>query len=288
MSKLFTKRMEKKRMEEDWIKRNRTKKIETTTVNGVEHVVEQIWDMFYGTKISETIYINGKKNGLCTFISGYAFFNRNATLKAIRNANLRIYEYKDDVIVRIVSICDEHGRECVLPPGDITVWKACRLRIFDPYRKLNLWDYIFLFAFLSAAIGMCTSSNELFSMIIYAIIGAITGIAMLISWLIERFTSGKYVYVRLTVPKEAQRITPIDQDNSFKSRVEYAKVEQIIDSYGKEYNEAFSCAYNYDKKLTYKIGEIVYPDKFDDNIMTTCGAGINVHTYKDQCEKWFR
>jgi antitoxin component YwqK of YwqJK toxin-antitoxin module len=96
---------------------------------------------------------------------------------------------------------------------------------------------------------------------------------------------GTNVYVRLTVPEGARRVTP-KLGEQYKSRVEYAKVEQIIDKDGKEYKEAVSYIYR-ESTLTYKVGETVHPDEFDGGITNNCGAGINVHRYKDHCDIWF-
>ena len=92
------------------------------------------------------------------------------------------------------------------------------------------------------------------------------------------------VYVKLSVPLDAKRITPLN--DQYKSRVEFAQVEQIIDREGKEYTEAVS--FVHPMQLVYRVGELVYPDGFDDNIAHDCGKGINVHKYKDHCDVWFK
>ena len=91
------------------------------------------------------------------------------------------------------------------------------------------------------------------------------------------------VYVKLSVPAHAKRITPIN--DKYKSRVEFAQVEKIIDKEGKEYTEAVSFVHS--TKLAYRVGEFVYPDGFDDDVATEYGKGINVHKYKDHCDVWF-
>lgn len=98
------------------------------------------------------------------------------------------------------------------------------------------------------------------------------------------------VYVRLRVPAEARRITPLDTDRKYKSRVEYAYVEQIIDKDGTEYKVAQSCVWKakYRKVLIYQVGEIVRPDSFDDDVKVAYTSGIHVHRYKDQCDVWLK
>jgi hypothetical protein len=255
---------------------NGVKLVEMTYVNEVEYGLAQKWTSG-GTKIFECTYVNGKKEGLCTIRPNNDYDDDISDLK--------IYEYKNDVIIRTISMRDKNGRECVLQPGDITVWKACRVGIVDPRHKINdqLCGALLLVGWFSIIYGAYFSyelSHTIIGMIICVIIGATTG------GIVSPVTSFKGVYVRLIVPKEARRITPLDHDKSFKSRVEYAKVEQIVDSDGKKYKEAFSCV-NVNNPLIYKVGTMIYPNKFDDNIMIECGAGINVHAYKDQCEKWF-
>ncbi len=95
-----------------------------------------------------------------------------------------------------------------------------------------------------------------------------------------------YVYVRLLVPKEAKRITPFDGlIPSYKSRVEYAKVIEIIDTNGTRYHKASSFIFK-DKTIDYVLGDTVYADGIDTNPYNECGRGIHVHCYKDQCDMW--
>jgi hypothetical protein len=125
---------------------------------------------------------------------------------------------------KVLSLLDEHGRECALPEGKIEVWKLCAFR-------------------------------EIF------------------------------VYVKLEVPEHAKRVTPIDPDRKYKSRVSEAKVLEIVDRLGTKYDCCCSCVHGYNL-LTYRVGQIVIPDKFDPRTKVECGAGINVHRYKDQCDQW--
>ena len=92
------------------------------------------------------------------------------------------------------------------------------------------------------------------------------------------------VYVRLNVPPDARRVTPLLNINC-KSRVEYAEVAEIIDRNGIQYNECRSFVHK-GTPLIYRVGEIVKPDGFNDDPNTECAQGINVHLYKDQCDVW--
>ena len=99
--------------------------------------------------------------------------------------------------------------------------------------------------------------------------------------------SAPWVYIRLTVPADARRVTPQDTDYKYKSRVEFAKVEEIVGEDGTEYKEAVSgVRWRSDDGTTYRVGEIVRPDHFDPSPVTTYTNGIHVHAYRDQCDVW--
>jgi len=66
----------------------------------------------------EASYVNGVTNGL---YRQWYDTNRHDVKTAYT-----CYEYKDNHIIRIVSILDHMGRKCVLPLGPLTVWKACQ------------------------------------------------------------------------------------------------------------------------------------------------------------------
>lgn len=98
------------------------------------------------------------------------------------------------------------------------------------------------------------------------------------------------VYVKMLVPHEAKRVTPFDDIYesypTFRGRVEYAYVVDIFDKYDNTYNEATSINNHYNK-LIYKKGEIVKPDKYDDNPYNINANGIHVQLHKLDCDKWF-
>jgi hypothetical protein len=150
----------------------------------------------------------------------------------IENKGSEIREYKNDMIVRVISLKDSIGRECVLDEkGELEVWKACR------------------------------SVNP----------------------------EGKYVnvYVRLLVPPEAKRVTPISGDFKFKSRVSCGTVKEIVDEEGKEYVQAESSMHLINQ-IVYELGKKVESELFDPSYEKDCTFGIHVHRYKDQCKQWFQ
>jgi antitoxin component YwqK of YwqJK toxin-antitoxin module len=97
-------------------------------------------------------------------------------------------------------------------------------------------------------------------------------------------SDGLNVFVKLLIPKEAKRTKYLM--NSDKLRAEYAKVLEIYDENGNKYDAAVSHVSS--NRLVYKLGELVYPDKYNDNMEEPCGSGINFHKYEDMCKQWFR
>ena len=134
--------------------------------------------------------------------------------------------------VRVLSLRDESGRDCLLPAGEQIVWKAC------------------------------TTTAE---------------------------KTAVDVYVKIMVPDEARRVTPVDTNKTYKSRVSHGVVLAIESEDAKHYDSAVSFVYT-KERLTYVVGErvAVDPDDFDDDPDVECGAGINVHRYRDQCTQWFK
>ena len=138
-----------------------------------------------------------------------------------------VAEYKKGKVVRVVTLRDDKGRDCILPEGELIVWKACAVK----------------------TIG---------------------------------------VYVKIMVPKDAPRVTPKDTNETYKSRISHGVVLAIESEDGNQYDSAVSCVYT-KERLTYVVGERVAVDEddFDDDVAVECGAGINVHRYRDHCTKWF-
>ena len=77
------------------------------------------------------------------------------------------------------------------------------------------------------------------------------------------------VLVRLSFPKDAEIVNL----NKQKSRADKAKVESV--SIIKGFDGEGVTNYNYADRLSYKVGEIVYPDSFDNNPKEDCGHGIH-------------
>ena len=93
------------------------------------------------------------------------------------------------------------------------------------------------------------------------------------------FTGWKKVYgyflIKLQIPEDARRSSATTR----KCRCDKAKVLDITSLDGEEhYNEVVN--YNY-KKTTYKVGEMVYPDSFDENRWNECSHGIHFFINKE-------
>ena len=93
------------------------------------------------------------------------------------------------------------------------------------------------------------------------------------------FTGWKKVYgyflIKLQIPEDARRSSATTR----KCRCDKAKVLDITSLDGEEhYDEVVN--YNY-KKTTYKVGEMVYPDSFDENRWNECSHGIHFFINKE-------
>ena len=76
--------------------------------------------------------------------------------------------------------------------------------------------------------------------------------------------------VKLEIPEDAKRSSATTR----KCRCDKARVLEIINLDTKEYVEqVVNEAYN--QETLYKVGEMVYPDKFDDNRWNECSNGIH-------------
>jgi len=91
----------------------------------------------------------------------------------------------------------------------------------------------------------------------------------------------------LFVPAIAKRVTPIEINTvkSYKSRVEYGKVLEIVDKDGKTYDKAYSFVFKHEC-MAYTVNEIVRANKFDPDPNNEFTCGIHVQRYKDQCDIW--
>lgn len=77
--------------------------------------------------------------------------------------------------------------------------------------------------------------------------------------------------VKLLIPKDAKR----SSSTSRKCRCSYAKVVNItlLDGSKTEMKKLVNTRYN--PNVTYKVGEYVYPDKFDEDRWNECSNGIH-------------
>ena len=95
------------------------------------------------------------------------------------------------------------------------------------------------------------------------------------------------VYVKLLVPDSAKRVTPLNNNDEYKSRVACALVVEILDEQSNKYNEAEAFIRDRLHGMKYEVGKMVYAHHFDGDELVSCGAGINVHRYKNHCKQWF-
>lgn len=90
----------------------------------------------------------------------------------------------------------------------------------------------------------------------------------------------KYLLATLEIPARVKRSSAIGN----KCRCEYAKVLSIIDENGNKYDIGKSVIPRIDNQLTYKVGEYVYADSFDENRFNECAPGI--HFFMTPEEAW--
>lgn len=89
----------------------------------------------------------------------------------------------------------------------------------------------------------------------------------------------KYL-VKLQIPEDARRSSATTR----KCRCDKALVLDITSLDGEEhYDEVVN--YNY-KKTTYKVGEVVYPDSFDENRWNECSHGIHFFINKEDAIRY--
>lgn len=85
---------------------------------------------------------------------------------------------------------------------------------------------------------------------------------------------GKYL-VKLQIPEDARRSSATTRE----CRCDKAKVLDITSLDGEEhYNEVTNNSYN---ETIYKVGEMVYPDSFDENRWAECSHGIHFFVNKE-------
>ena len=89
------------------------------------------------------------------------------------------------------------------------------------------------------------------------------------------------IIVKLRVPSEAKRSSATTR----KCRCEYAKVLELQNLDGTPYNDDKVVNKNY-VETTYKVGEIVYPDSWDDNRWNECSHGIHFFITRDEAVRY--
>ena len=89
------------------------------------------------------------------------------------------------------------------------------------------------------------------------------------------------IIVKLRVPSEAKRSSATTR----KCRCEYAKVLELQNLDGTPYNGDKVVNKNY-VETTYKVGEIVYPDSWDDNRWNECSHGIHFFITRDEAVRY--
>ena len=97
--------------------------------------------------------------------------------------------------------------------------------------------------------------------------------------------------VKLLIPKDAKRSSAFTN----KCRCSKAKVLAIYDLNGNELEDVqevysfryiYSFAFEEEHKTTYKVGEMVYPDSFDENRFNECSHGIHFFMSFDEARDY--
>ena len=89
-----------------------------------------------------------------------------------------------------------------------------------------------------------------------------------------------YFLVKLQIPEDARRLSATTR----KCRCDKALVLDITSLDGEEhYNEVTNTNYN---ETIYKVGEMVYPDSFDENRWAECSHGIHFSVNKEDAIKY--
>lgn len=85
--------------------------------------------------------------------------------------------------------------------------------------------------------------------------------------------------ITLEIPKKAKRTNSLI---GRKCRAEFAKVIKI-EKDGKKVKTAIS---QHDRNVTYKVGEIIKPDSYDDDIRVDCTNGIHFFITRQEAERY--
>jgi len=87
--------------------------------------------------------------------------------------------------------------------------------------------------------------------------------------------------VRLKIPAEAKRTASLI---GRKCRAEYAIVVAITNATGKTFQDAIS---QHDKSVTYRVGETIRPDSYNDDIRIECANGVHFFQTRKEAEDYF-
>ena len=91
------------------------------------------------------------------------------------------------------------------------------------------------------------------------------------------FKKVNHYIIKIEIPENAKRSSATTR----KCRCEFAKVLSITDIDGNDSGLTEITNENY-RLCTYKVGEIVYPDSFDDNRWNECSHGIHFFITKQE------
>ena len=105
-----------------------------------------------------------------------------------------------------------------------------------------------------------------------------------IGWKAAKTVNGKPVIVKLEIPEDAKRVSPIGVG---KCRCSKAKVIGIESLSGNQHYKKVRCVSWFDKNFTYGLGDTLVPKKdFDDSAFESCSSGIHFFTNRDAAIRW--
>ena len=94
---------------------------------------------------------------------------------------------------------------------------------------------------------------------------------------------GDPVILELLVPSMAKRTSCL---TSRKCRISHARVLGAWKMSGKPATGKFRSYTHFDNPLTYRVGDLVEADSFDDDIRVECSHGIHVFLTRKEAEEW--
>lgn len=92
---------------------------------------------------------------------------------------------------------------------------------------------------------------------------------------------GEYI-IELLVPADAKRCSGTTR----KCRASYAKVLSITTILGEPAKTTSVINTNHSPNVVYKVGELVYPDSFDDNRWNECSSGIHFFVNRQEAVEY--